>query len=80
MKTFYQWLTSKENRNRNSIVGDLARDAYKDEGFIAHSHGIRVLRRYLKCIGACSGCMDALDAAYMEFKAYRARQSDHKRA
>ena len=81
MKTFYQWLTSKENRNRprggeHGIVGDLARDAYGDEGFITHAHGIRVLREYLEGIGACSGCLKALDIAYREFKEYRRRECE----
>ena len=73
MKTFYQWLTSKENRTRRSdIVSDLACDAYGDEGFIRNSGGIRKLHAYLIGRGACEGCMSALDLAYEEFKAYRA--------
>ena len=81
MKTFYQWLTSRENRNlprggERGLVGDLARDAYKDEGFIRHSRGIRILRDYLECIGACEGCMKALDIAYREYKAYRKRERE----
>lgn len=84
MKTFYQWLTSKENKKRapggvSGIIGDLARDAYNDTGFIAHSRGIRILREYLEGLGACPGCMKALDAAYREFKAYRKRERERKR-
>lgn len=79
VKTFYRWLTSKENGNRpcggvSGIIGDLARDAYKDEGFIRHSRGIRILREYLEGAGACTGCLKALDAAYREFKEYRRRE------
>ena len=49
MKTFYQWLTSEENRKRgrSDSVGVLAWYAFLDKDFARHSRGKRILHDYL---------------------------------
>ena len=64
MKTFYQWLTSEENRKRrNDPVGILAWCAFVDKDFAEHTRGKTVLRNYLaRSLGDIAECPRPLSA------------------
>ena len=67
--TFTNWL--KQQKHRQDIVGDLARDAVEDETGPKGNAGYHVWERHLESKGAVQGALDALAEAWREFKGER---------
>lgn len=62
---FKSWL--KRQANRNDMVGDLARDARDDSGFLQDG-SLEEYRTYLETKDACDGAKEALNEAYKEYQ------------
>lgn len=64
--TFWQWL--RQQKKRNDRIGDLARDAVVDSTFPRRARRRETLKIYLESCNACAGAIEALDAAFQQFR------------
>ncbi|MCU7843331.1 MAG: sterile alpha motif-like domain-containing protein [Candidatus Thiodiazotropha sp. (ex Monitilora ramsayi)] len=62
---FYNWLLSQENRD--DPIGDLANDVEKDKNAPVDSDSLDTWYTYLSMNGACTGALEALEAAWNEY-------------
>lgn len=68
--SFYRWL--KHQQNRDDIVGDLAKDLYRDKVFSALPiKSINAVRLYIREKTTHTAIHNALEQAWTEFKEYR---------
>jgi hypothetical protein len=63
--SFSEWLRAQ--RRRDDPVGDLARDAMADDGWLG-GRDLSALHGHLSRYGACEGAHDALDRAWREWR------------
>ena len=70
-KSFFEWLSRQ--RHRDTLVGDLARDAADDRTFPRGELTRDELLAHLRRVYACSEALDAAKAAWRSFSAYQRR-------
>lgn len=73
IKTFYVWLIRNHLHN-DTPIGDLARDLKSDRREFIRATGYSRNRTYLTLRNAAPACIDAFDAAWMEYEAYKKEQ------
>lgn len=66
VKSFYSWLLQFENED--SSVGDLARDAKKDEGFPRRSTSEKYIRKHLEKLSACNSVLKIFDESFKHYE------------
>lgn len=77
--TFYQWLL--EQLDRDDRIGDLARDAVHDQWDRKRvAYTLSEWRERLWSLGACNGAIQALEDAWVEWRAYDERDYETVRA
>lgn len=83
MATFTRWLLTKRNRERNDLVGQLARDAYTDPywpgapGYGSASGArLKTYRAHLENCRACDKAIETLEIAYSEWLETRTANSN----
>jgi uncharacterized protein YozE (UPF0346 family) len=70
--SFYQWLRSqwlRSQKNRNNVVGDIAKDALIDNKFPKHvTTSYNKIEKYLESRNANINVIESLKIAYEEYK------------
>ncbi|MGE3542054.1 MAG: YozE family protein [Candidatus Tectimicrobiota bacterium] len=72
--SFYTWLM--RHVGRDSMLGDLARDAQRDRCFPQEIEGVERLHLHLAHHGACEGAYQAARAAWKAYRQYVARHKE----
>jgi uncharacterized protein YozE (UPF0346 family) len=70
--TFRAYLATR--KNEDSPVGDLARDALRDDGFPRSSRMLTAFERYLIRRNACDGAIRALREAWEDYESRELQQ------
>ena len=66
--TFHGWLM--KNRWRADPIGDLARDAWRDQGWPRRGKAVAEFRAYLVKRGSCPSALRALRRAWTEYQLF----------
>lgn len=74
MKSFHQWLT--EQKNRDCLVGDLAKDAIRDIKFPKNVASLSDILSYLKSKHAALEAIEAAAEGWFEFLGQNNRGQD----
>ena len=69
MNSFTRWLRAQQRRD--DAIGDLARDAVKDEHWPKGASTLRTFRCHLEQLGACDRAVATLSRARAEYESSR---------
>ena len=73
IKTFYSWMIQNHLCD-DTPIGDLARDMKADKRWYLRATGYSRNRTLLTLLKAAPACVDAFDAAWLEYEAYKKEQ------
>ena len=70
IKTFYSWII-QNHLHDDTPVGDLARDMKADKRWYLKATGYNRNRTFLTLLHAAPACIDAFEATWLEYEAYK---------